>query len=65
MSAKTANPNVIASSDDWRCSKCFKLLGKKSQGYLHIHFARGHQYTVATPVTSVCRCCGKLNTLHS
>lgn len=49
---------------DWRCQKCFKLLGRRSEGGVHLNFARGHQYMVSTPVTAVCRSCGTLNELH-
>ena len=48
-------------SRDWRCRKCMKLLGRRSERGVHVHFARGHQYIVSTPVTAVCRNCGKLN----
>ena len=40
-----------------------KLLGRRSERRVHVHFARGHQYIVSTPVTAVCRNCGKLNEL--
>lgn len=48
---------------DWRCRKCFKLLGCRSEGRVHVEFARGHRYILSTPVTAVCRCCGTLNEL--
>lgn len=50
---------------DWRCTRCFKLLGRRSQRGVHVNFARGHQYIVSTPVTAVCRSCGTLNELSS
>lgn len=45
---------------DWRC-KCGKLLGVLDGGRLHIRFARGYQYMVGFPVSTVCRDCGALN----
>ncbi|WP_176441078.1 hypothetical protein [Oceanicola sp. 22II-s10i] len=48
---------------DWRCSGCFKLLGRQSETQIHVRFARGHHYTFARPVTAICRSCGTLNSL--
>lgn len=48
---------------DWRCSQCFKLLGKRQNDRVHVQFARGHQYLVSTPMSAVCRKCGTLNEL--
>ncbi len=50
---------------DWRCQRCFKLLGRHDGARVQLHFARGHQYFAAMPVTAICRCCGKLNELRS
>jgi len=47
----------------WRCRRCGKLLGIVEQNRLHIQFARGHQYFVGMPATSVCRGCKTLNEL--
>lgn len=63
MSAYTT-PYLKPDGRDWRCRKCFKLLGRRSEGGVHVNFARGHQYIVSTPVTAVCRCCGTLNEIH-
>ena len=41
------------SDHNWYCKRCFKLLGKRSEGRIHVQFARGHQYVVSTPVTAV------------
>ena len=46
---------------DWRCTRCEKLLGVLRDGRLHLKFARGHEYLVGLPVTSVCRGCRALN----
>lgn len=50
---------------DWRCTCCFKLLGRHSDGAVHVQFARGHQYMMSAPVTAVCRSCGTLNELRN
>lgn len=47
---------------EWRC-KCGKLLGVLDGERLHIRFARGYQYMVGFPVSTVCRNCGALNEL--
>lgn len=47
---------------EWRCI-CGKLLGVIEKGRLHINFARGHQYFVGFPASTVCRGCGTLNEL--
>ena len=49
------------SDDEWRCSRCDKLLGIVRDGRLHLRFARGHEYLVGFPATSVCRGCRTLN----
>lgn len=46
---------------DWRCARCRMLLGIVDGDRLHIRFARGHQYIVGIPATSVCRGCGTMN----
>ncbi|TWT40479.1 hypothetical protein RAS1_41900 [Phycisphaerae bacterium RAS1] len=48
---------------EWRCSRCGKLLGMLEGQRLHISFARGHEYFVGFPVTTLCRACGALNEL--
>ena len=48
---------------EWRCIRCGKLLGVLEGDRLHIRFARGHQYIVGFPATSVCRSCRTLNEL--
>ncbi|HHH31713.1 MAG TPA: hypothetical protein ENK57_25650 [Polyangiaceae bacterium] len=49
---------------EWRCSRCSKLLGVLSDGRIHLRFARGHEYLVGFPATSVCRGCRTLNELR-
>ncbi|MFH1689271.1 MAG: hypothetical protein ABIE42_03430 [Candidatus Eisenbacteria bacterium] len=49
---------------EWRCTRCDKLLAVVRGERLHIRFARGHEYLVGFPVTSVCRNCGTLNELR-
>lgn len=34
---------------------------KESGRYLHLRFARGHEYLVGFPVQATCRGCGTLN----
>lgn len=48
---------------EWRCTRCGKLLGVLEGNRLHIRFARGHEYIVGFPATSVCRSCRTLNEL--
>jgi phage FluMu protein Com len=48
---------------EWRCTRCGKLLGVLQDARLHIRFARGHEYIVGFPATSVCRSCRTLNEL--
>ncbi len=50
---------------DWRCARCGKLLGVVDGERIHIRFARGHEYLVGLPTTSVCRSCGALNELRN
>lgn len=49
---------------DWRCTRCNKLLGILREGRLHLRLARGHEYLVGFPATSVCRGCRTLNELR-
>lgn len=49
---------------EWRCTKCEKLLGVLQRGRIHIRFARGHEYLVGLPASSVCRHCRTLNELE-
>ena len=49
---------------EWRCSSCGKKLGLLRDGRLHLKFARGHEYLVGFPATSVCRGCRTLNELR-
>lgn len=49
---------------EWRCTRCRKLLGVLHDGRLHLRFARGHEYLVGFPATSVCRGCRTLNELN-
>ena len=46
---------------EWRCTRCGKLLGLFEGERLHIRFARGHEYLVGFPATSICRSCRTLN----
>lgn len=46
---------------EWRCVGCDKLLGVIRGGRLHIRFARGHQYVVGLPASTVCGKCNALN----
>jgi len=48
---------------EWRCKECGKLLGVVEGSRLHLKFARGHEYLVGFPATSVCRGCHSLNEL--
>lgn len=48
---------------EWRCIRCGKLLGVVEADRLHIRFARGHEYIVGFPASSVCRSCKALNEL--
>jgi phage FluMu protein Com len=50
--------------EEWRCTRCDKLLARIDGDRLHIRFARGHEYLVGFPATSVCRSCRTLNELR-
>lgn len=52
-------------ADQWRCSRCFKLLGRRDGDRVHLRFTQGHEYFVHLPATAVCRSCGTLNELKS
>jgi phage FluMu protein Com len=47
--------------NEWRCSRCNKLLGVYQDGRMHLRFARGHEYLAGLPVTATCRGCRTLN----
>lgn len=50
--------------NDWRCTRCGKLLGLLRGGRLHLRFTRGHEYLVGFPATAICRGCRALNELE-
>lgn len=47
--------------NEWRCTRCDKLLGVCRDGQLHLRFTRGHEYLVSFPAVATCRGCGTLN----
>ncbi len=51
----------IHHQNDWRCTRCDKLLGVSRDGRMHLRFAHGHEYFVSFPVMAICRGCGTLN----
>jgi len=55
------NPAPTAPSQDWRCTRCGKLLGLVQGDRVHLSFARGYEYIVGLPVVATCRDCGTLN----
>ena len=52
-------------TQEWRCTRCDKLLGVCRDGRMHLRFARGHEYFVGFPVVATCRGCGTLNQAQS
>jgi hypothetical protein len=42
--------------NEWRCTKCDRLLGVARGTGLHIENNRSAAYTVSLPVHAVCRC---------
>lgn len=56
-------PQVQAMRNEWRCSCCNKLLGVVQGARLHLRFARGHEYVVGLPASSICRGCQTRNEL--
>lgn len=62
MPAQTTVHQIL-DARDWRCTRCFKLLGKRSDARVQVRNSKGHQYIMNTPVTAVCRC-GTLNELR-
>ncbi|MCL1630139.1 hypothetical protein M3N55_15550 [Roseibaca sp. V10] len=61
MPFNSNNTHRTQNDHDWRCSKCFKLLGRRGRAGIHIQFARGHQYILSGTASAVCRSCGTLN----
>jgi len=56
-----ASTLTTTSHEEWRCTRCDKLLGVCREGRMHLRFARGHEYLVGFPVQATCRGCGSLN----
>jgi len=56
---------AVTEENEWRCSRCGKLLGRLLDGQLHLRFARNHEYIVGLPATAMCRGCGTLNRLST
>ena len=56
-------PKHTHTPNDWRCTHCQMLLGRRDGDRVHVRFARGHQYVASLPITSVCRSCATLNEL--
>jgi hypothetical protein len=54
----TPSPN----SHNWHCSTCYRLLGRRMNGRLHVRMTHGREYFTTLPTTAVCRC-GALNEL--
>ena len=59
--ASVAAPRPTIPHNEWRCTRCYKLLGVCRDGRMHLRFARGHEYLVGFPVQATCRGCGTLN----
>jgi len=51
----------MKTQQEWRCSRCGKLLGVFIDNRIHIKFVRSHEYLVGLPATGTCRACGTLN----
>lgn len=49
--------------NEWRCTKCGKLLGVMHGERLHIKFSRKHEYIARLPAACTCRTCQTLNEL--
>ena len=63
LSMRAADTGTGRLKREWRCTDCGVLLDVLEGARLHIRFARGHQYVVALPTSSVCRGCQTLNEL--
>lgn len=61
----TTKTRITSAHRDWRCKRCFKLLGRVEHGRVQLVVSRSHQYLASVPISSVCRCCGTLNELVS
>ena len=48
-------------AQEWRCTRCRKLLGISQDDEMHIRLARSAEYFVGLPVVATCRGCGTLN----
>lgn len=58
----TTTTRPTSTCRDWHCTRCFRLLGRRQQGRLHLRTSRGTEYFTTLPATAVCRC-GALNEL--
>ena len=57
ISRYTPTPPVrMISKRDWRCTRCFGLLGKRVGERVHLRTTRGAEYVAPLPITAVCRC---------
>jgi RNase P subunit RPR2 len=56
-----ANTKPTTLNPEWRCTRCYKLLGVCRDARMHLRFKRGHEYLVGFPVQANCRGCGTLN----
>jgi hypothetical protein len=58
-------PTIIPTTTDcrdWHCTRCFRLLGKRLGGRVHLRTTRGVEYIATLPTTATCRC-GCMNEL--
>jgi len=42
---------------EWRCSRCGKLLGRRTGRRFHIRSSSSHEYLTPFPVLAICKWC--------
>jgi hypothetical protein len=42
---------------EWRCSRCGKLLGRRTGRKFHIRSSSSHEYLTPFPVSAICKWC--------
>jgi len=42
---------------EWRCSRCGKLLGRRTGRRFHIRSSSSHEYLTPFPVSAICKWC--------
>jgi len=49
---------------EWRCSHCGKLLGRRTGRRFHIRSSSSHEYLTPFPVLAICKWCRTRNEIE-